>query len=1219
MSDGIRVLLVGGSEEATQRVGALLEAAGLVVVMQRASNEEELRAALEPPPDVVLASLPLPGLEPLAVIRVLRERGIEAPLIVIAHEGAEEVAVECLKYGAADYVREDNLGRLGQAVRQALEKTWLEAERELTQVELAESRSYLATIFEHTPTALLILDAQRCVLKANAAAAKLRRPTGDTMEGEVLEHALGCLNALSEPRGCGYSPNCSDCALHQLVLECLETGQARLREECSIPVGAEGDGTLTLLVSAAPIGLGEGRQLVVALEDISERRAAEERVRLVNRVLEVVHAVGRLIPQEQSAEWLLAETCRTIVEVGQFPLVWVSSVDPTGTQLRPLAVAGRNGATLNPFHAGDLGAAECPAGVAWRSGRPVVVEDLRHDPRFPPLQELASSGGVRSALALPIVVREAPVGVLTVFADRPRVFRDEVLALFEGLAADLALALQAREAQAERQRALEALAESERNYRELFDATSEAIFVHDGVTGALLDVNAAMLHMYGFASKEEVLAGDIGQLSAGTPPYDQATALSLIRKAIDEGPQVFEWLARRRDGELFWTEVSLRASTIAGHPRVLAVVRDASDRKAAEQALRESEERFRSIFQRAPVGIYRTTPSGHIVAANPTLVHLLGYGSFDELAAANLEEGGVFLDQAQRAAFQEALQRDGQVSGLESRWRTRDGRIIWVREHANAVRGEGGELLFIDGIVEDITDRRLAEHAVAASEARYRSFFEEDLAADFIARVDGTLLDCNPAYVRLFGFSNREEALATNVAELFAEPASRAALLEAVRKQRFLELYPLALRRREGPPIHALANIVGTFDERGELTGTKGYLFDITELRNLEAQLRQAQKMEAVGRLAGGIAHDFNNLLQAMVSYLTLLKARLDDREALVAGIEELERSIRRGAALTRQLLVFSRRNPAQFAPFDLADFLRHSTTFFRRLLRENIAFELEVEEKPLPILGDRHQIEQVLMNLLVNASDAMPEGGKVTLRCREVESSRVLLEVTDTGCGMSEALRERIFEPFFTTKVASKGTGLGLAVVHGIVGQHGGEIQVESEEGRGTTFRILLPRAGSGAQPAASSGEVAPVPPTSGEGERILLVEDEEMARESLAEILSTLGYAVVAVGSGSAALALPPEPPFQLLLTDLVLPDTRGNHLAKQLLERWPNLKVLLMSGYTEDETLRQEILGGAVNFLEKPFDMETLLRAISAALTERSGEAPQGDLPPTPSRSN
>ncbi len=1199
MSDGIRVVLVG--ESAADAVAQALATAGLDAAVHPVTQEAELEEAFATPPDIVLLALPLPSPDPLDVLRRLRKDLPDVPVIALVEPGREALAAEYLRCGVSDYVATDDLQRLGAAVRGALENRWLLEEARTAEATIIESRTTFAAIFQCAPVALAIVDDERRVVAANTAAVALGG--GQAVEGRRIGNALRCLRALREPDGCGFSPDCPGCPLRATILDTLQHGVAHARVECTIPVGS--DAPLVLLVSTVLLDAGKGRRVIIALEDITERRASEAHLTFLNRLLYASREVHRLMAEEGSREWLLAESCNALAVRGEFPLVAAAVADGHGDAVRLVAVAGSESEALptpNPFGDEAVCALE-PVRTAIREGRPVVVEDLATLADGPSWLDTLRARGLRSLLALPLAVEGTTVASLAIFARTPRSFAGEALALQEGLAADLSVALSAIEERERRRRAEAALAERERNYREIFDSVNEAIFIDDAATGRMLDVNATMLRMYGYDSKDEILAGDIGDLSAGVSPYDQTAAMKLVRAAVEEGPQTFEWLARKKNGELFWVEVSLRGTDIGGRGRVLAVVRDISDRKAAEKALMDSEARFRTIFYNSPVGIYRTTPDGHVIAANPALVRMLGYDTFEELATRNLEVSGFAPGGPSRSVFSELMARDGRVSGLESTWRTRDGRTIWVREHATAVRGEDGEIAYYEGSVEDITERKAAEEALRASEARYRSFFEEDLTADFIADGRGTLVDCNPAYLRLFGFADRAEALATPLDALFAESDERHELLAALRQRRRLELVALKLRRRDGAPLHVLGNVIGQFDAAGTLSGIKGYLVDITERTQLEEQLRHAQKMEAVGRLAGGVAHDFNNLLQAMLSYLTLLKASAGDPARVVAGLEELERAVRRGAALTRQLLVFSRRGPAQFESFDLGEFLRQSESFFRHLLRENIDCSLEVADGHLPIVGDRRQIEQVLMNLMVNAADAMPSGGTLAIRCRERDHDFVLLEVADNGCGMSEEVREKIFEPFFTTKPAHQGTGLGLAVVHGIVGQHGGRIEVASNVGEGTTFRILLPRAGSGAHPAVDEA-VTPTPLKEGRGERILVVEDDEVARESLREILTVLGYTVEAVGSAAAALALPAEEPYELLLTDVVLPDVQGTTLAAELQRRWPTMAVLLMSGYSEDLALRDEIERGTVHFLQKPFDMETLAREVRGALARHVG---------------
>jgi len=356
-----------------------------------------------------------------------------------------------------------------------------------------------------------------------------------------------------------------------------------------------------------------------------------------------------------------------------------------------------------------------------------------------------------------------------------------------------------------------------------------------------------------------------------------------------------------------------------------------------------------------------------------------------------------------------------------------------------------------------------------------------------------------------------------------------------------------------------------------------------------------------VGRLAGGVAHDFNNILQVLLSQVETLKIA-SEADVPTEAVEEIEANIRRGARLTSQLLLFSRRQAVDRKRVDLGEVVGDMVGLLRRLLPANVRLGLEIAPDPLWVDADAGQLQQVLMNLAVNARDAMQDGGILTVRTSGA-GGRTVLEVEDTGEGMDEATRVHLFEPFFTTKAPGKGTGLGLAVAHGIVGQHGGSMEVSTTPGTGSRFRVLLPAvpAPIPQEPGTVPGGEAEVP--RGNGERVLIVEDEEGARNGFAKGLGLLGYHVTAVGSGEETDALPDEPAPDLLLSDLMLPGISGPELAGRLRDRWPAMAVVLMSGCSEDEILNRSIEEGTVHFLQKPFGMHALARMVRAGLASPS----------------
>ena len=535
-----------------------------------------------------------------------------------------------------------------------------------------------------------------------------------------------------------------------------------------------------------------------------------------------------------------------------------------------------------------------------------------------------------------------------------------------------------------------------------------------------------------------------------------------------------------------------------------------------------------------------------------------------------------------------------------------------LMEDAVAARRQA-ELAFV-ALQREVAERQQAEEKVRTtrertdeelrrSEEKYRQLFDAADDAIVIFEPDGeVILDVNPRACELYGLG-RDELVGKSLKKLTVDVPQGERQLAALRHSGVCRDFESVHLRRDGSSFPVLINstLIGLEGRKVVLSLTR----DITERKKLEEQLRQSQKMEAVGQLAGGVAHDFNNLLQAMLSLTQMKAAHLADPERLKADAAELEQLVKRGAALTWQLLLFSRRETAHPERLDLNDVVRDGVTLLRRLMKANIAIEARLAEGRLPVEADRGQLGQVLLNLAVNAADEMPGGGRLAIETGS-EGAVVWVKVTDSGGGIPAAISDHVFEPFFTTKVRGQGTGLGLSVVHGIVIQHGGTVSFESAEGRGTTFAVTLPRAGSGESPAVEIAEQRGGVSPRGHGELVLVVEDEEPTRQALAEILTLLGYAVTAVGSGEEAERLTAEQPFDLLLTDLMLPGISGGDLAAGLQARWPDLRVILMSGYAEEVAIRQASRTGVSRFLQKPFDMDTLARELCAALESSPGHA-------------
>ncbi|MGQ9699001.1 MAG: response regulator [Armatimonadota bacterium] len=520
-----------------------------------------------------------------------------------------------------------------------------------------------------------------------------------------------------------------------------------------------------------------------------------------------------------------------------------------------------------------------------------------------------------------------------------------------------------------------------------------------------------------------------------------------------------------------------------------------------------------------------------------------------------------------------------------------------------------------------------SEAQLRESEARYRAVVEDQM--ELIARSlpDGTLTFVNEACCRFFG-KTREQLLGRNVAELLGqdEIASRQLLGQQLSPQnpsrsiqKSIEVSPGDVRW-----LHWIDR--GIFKEDGQLCEIQSVGRDVTEQVALEEQLRQAQKMEAVGRLAGGVAHDFNNLLMAMTGYADLLLRAMPQNDPHRRYVGEIQKAAQRAAALTQQLLAFSRKQILSPKILDL----NTSVIDIERMLSRLIGEDVELITDLAPDLGlvkaDPHQIDQVILNLVVNARDAMPEGGKLIIRTGNVYLNEqfarthpdavpgeyVMLSVTDTGCGMYADTLSLVFEPFFTTKPTGKGTGLGLSTVYGIVRQSGGYIDVESEVGKGSTFRIYLPRVTEASTDRSANNPYDDLP---GGSETVLLVEDEDTVRSVVRGALQSSGYTVLEASNGEDALAVCSrhEGPVHLVVTDVVMPGMSGRELVERLTERIPNLRVLYMSGHTDDSVLRRGVMAGGGAFLQKPFSAEVLVRKVrevlDAPLDKRDGNGRNG----------
>jgi PAS domain S-box-containing protein len=777
----------------------------------------------------------------------------------------------------------------------------------------------------------------------------------------------------------------------------------------------------------------------------------------------------------------------------------------------------------------------------------------------------------------------------------------------------------------DRKRAEHALRETEARFRSAFGSAGIGMaLVEPG--GRILEVNGALSQFLGHPAAN-LLGRDMEEL---THPDDRAEAREQLRRLYDGEFRSSQTEKRylHADGRTIWGLVSVslvRNST--GTPVYLVFqVQDITERRRAKEALLESERRYRRVVETAYEGVWTIDRDAKTDYVNGRMADMLGYRAEEMLGRPMFD----FMDDEARAEAERNFERRrrGVVELHEFRLRRKNGEPLWTLMSTNPVLDDDGQFVGALAMVTDITERKRAETALRESEARYRGLVE--LAPDgILVHCGGQVVFANDTAARLFGAAQPDEMVGLPVLDL-VHPDYREQVTERVERLRAGGARsPLAaqrLLRRDGTVFEAeIAATSVTYQGR---PAVQTVVHDVTErrrseaaLRELEGQFRQAQKMEAVGQLAGGIAHDFNNLLTVITTYSELLLERLDEGDPRRRDAVEIRDAGGRAASLTAQLLAFGRKQVLQPRVLSLNTVVSGVEPMIRRLIGEDVHVVMRPAPHLGPVRADPGQLEQVLMNLVVNARDAMPRGGTLSIEMADVRvegsyaarhpavapGPYVMLVVSDTGVGMDDATRSRAFEPFFTTKGPGRGTGLGLSTVYGIVTQSGGHVWCYSEPGRGTAFKIYLPRADGAELRPAEPGQARS---TAGGSEILLLVEDEEPVRVVSRRILERHGYTVLEARDGADALHVAARYPgtIDAVVTDLVMPELTGREVYRALAAWRPGLRVLYMSGYTDDDILRRGLADPGAAFLQKPFTAASLARAVRAVL---DGQGAAGEL--------
>ncbi|MDA8170011.1 MAG: PAS domain S-box protein [Nitrospiraceae bacterium] len=626
----------------------------------------------------------------------------------------------------------------------------------------------------------------------------------------------------------------------------------------------------------------------------------------------------------------------------------------------------------------------------------------------------------------------------------------------------------------------------------------------------------------------------------------------------------------------------------------IEIVRDITDRKNTEEALRQSEKKYRDLVDNSLVGVYRTTVEGDFLYANRAMAGMLEH-SVEEVLARSVQS--FYKDPVKRSEMIKGLLRDGKIENLEIELVSKSGKTVYALLYA-ALDGE-----ILNGMVMNITGMRKMQDLLVQAKQEWEDSFNSINEAITINDLNFRVVRANRAAGELLGKS-LEEITKYKCHELFHgtnAPISECPNHKAIMSggPETVEIYEPSLGK------HLEIKALPRFDRNNNLLGIVHVVRDLTarkkfeqEQQNLQNQLIQSQKMESVGRLVGGIAHDFNNILCAILGYSELVMMNLPQGHPMLEKVTIIKEAGERAALLTKQLLAFSRKQVLEMKTINLNTVIENMGKMLTRIIGEDIKLELNTGSPVENVTADPVQVEQILMNIAVNARDAMPSGGKLVIETADVEmdvhyaqrhngipkpGKYVMLSITDTGEGMSPEVRGRIFEPFFTTKELGKGTGLGLATVYGIVKQHNGYIYVYSEPGKGTTFKIYLPVSHLNIENAPQKPQLA----LPGGTETILVAEDEPSIRELMGELLRPLGYNVLEAAGSEEALNISGSHKgcIDLLLTDIVMPGMNGRQLAKSIKEKRPGMKVIFMSGYADGAILLEGAIEPGTAFLNKP----------------------------------
>ncbi|MDD3580957.1 MAG: PAS domain S-box protein [Desulfobacca sp.] len=944
-------------------------------------------------------------------------------------------------------------------------------------------------------------------------------------------------------------------------------------------------------------------------QEIAARQHTEKRIEHLNAVLRAVRNVNQLITQEKDRDRLIQRACDNLIETRGYFNAWIALFDESGrlVQAAESGLGDNFQALVEHLQRGEL--TKCARQALAQSAVVITVDPPSACEDCPLACQYQGRGAITGQLAY----GGKTYGLLSVSIPAEMATDPEELELFEEVAGDLGFALHSIELREERQRAEEARQKSELSYRLLVKNIPAMVF--KGYSDWSVDlVDDRTEVMTGYVKAEF----DSRRLkwSDLVLAEDRPAAKDIFVKALkSDGDYVREYRIRKKDGDIIWIQ---ERSQIICRPDgridyISGVFFDITEQKQWQEDLKASELFLQEVFDAIQDGITVRDCYLNITKVNrwveekyPNQMPLVGKKCY-----------AAFQQRQSPCPWCPALptMQTGQVHTQVIPYPSLENCQGWFELSAFPLKNAQGEVIGIIEHVKDITARKLAEEALKASEAQMRHIIEASPIGIRMAQHE-KLVYANPAFIKMLGYNSAAEILGQPVSSLVI-PEQRELVrerhLDRIAGREAPSNYEITGLRKSGEPFDAAVWLT-IIDYQGA-PATLGFVVDLSAEKTLRTQLQQAQKMEAVGTLASGIAHDFNNVLQAIQGGVEMLLLDSNTNQQGHAGLKEIERAAQRGATLIQQLLTYSRRVESKPSPINLNHTVERVKGLLDRTIPRMIDIELQLAADLQTINADANQIEQVLLNLGVNARDAMPEGGRLILATENVTldeqfcqthlgcrpGNYVLLSVTDTGCGMTPEILGRIFEPFFTTKGVGQGTGLGLPMVYGIVKSHEGYIWCDSAPGLGTIFKIYLPALPETGQ-VLEIPEKAAAPPQAGT-EKILVVDDYEILRDLNQRMLGRFGYQVITAGSGEAALEIYRHQPqsIDLVILDLSMPGMGGKKCLEELFRLNPQARVLITSGLADATVAEQALQAGARGFIGKPYNLKKLLKKVREVLDQ------------------